>query len=378
MIRLFRVPPPPITSPALAYFMAVALPLAAASLEAAFRSWSENVPFVLLLLVVSLSAWIGGWWPGMVAGAVSSAAGYLFLHTSAMPEHGAAAFVSTCIFTPVAVVAATLASLARIGFLEREAAAGELRERAEALHLSELRLREAIRARDDFISVASHEFRTPLTSAQMRLESLVRRCAIPPLSADAQLVRTISVLDRQMRRLGTLVSNVLDVSRIGAGQLRLDLEEVDLAELVEEVVAQWTEQLDPPLPILSVSPSARIRGRWDRDRLAQVIVNLVSNAMKYGDGKPVTLKVELSGDRARLAVEDHGIGIAAEDHERVFERFERVTKTGSGLGVGLWVARELVSAHGGTIELKSSPGEGSCFTVVLPLDGLAPSARPTG
>jgi len=366
------------TSRGLAYFVAVSSPLAAVALEAVFRAYSENVPYVPFFLVVCLSAWVGGWWPGLASILVSAGAGYWLMHSSATADHVSGALVSACIFVPVALLAARLAALARLGFLEREDLAEEQSERAEALRVSERRLLEAVRARDDFISVASHEFKTPLTSAQMRVESLVRRCAEGSLARDAQLVRAVTVLDRQMRRLGTLVTNVLDVSRIGAGQLSLDLADVDLSELVDEVVAQWTDQLEPPVAPIAVAAARPVRGRWDRDRLAQVIVNLVSNAVKYGEGKPVLLSVERADAFARLVVEDHGLGIAPEDQERVFERFERATQSGSGLGVGLWVARELVAAHRGTIGLESALGRGSRFTVLLPLDPSKPGLTTSG
>lgn len=227
----------------------------------------------------------------------------------------------------------------------------------------------AIRARDEFLSVASHELRTPLSSLKLRLE-LLRR---PPRSGDREptLGEVREKLDgavRQVDRLSELVGDLMDVSRITAGRLQLELEQVDLAAVCRDVVGRLAEDAARARCEVTLSGDANALGTWDRLRLEQVVTNLLSNALKYGAGKPVELTVEGDGPHARLAVRDQGIGISPEDRERIFQRFERAASARpfGGLGLGLYIVRQIVHAHGGKIRVESSPGEGSRFTVELP------------
>ena len=356
----FRVPPPPRLPRAVAYAASLAIPAAVLAVDVASRSWSEGTPFVLFFLAVSASAWLGGPGPGLASVLASTAGGYVLLSTSSRPEHVASALTAVGPFLIVGAITAIASALARNGFLERERAAEALRQREAQLH-------EAVRVRDAFITIASHELKTPLTSAQLRLEHLARRCAEGPIGHDRALARTIAVLDRQLRQLGMLVNSVLDVSRIGAGRLRLELEPVDASELAREMAAQLARQVEESGAELRLDGPTPVVGLWDRLRLEQVVMNLLSNAVKYGQGKPIALSVRGARGNAEIEVRDEGLGIAQAEHVRVFERFERATHLGSGLGVGLWVVRELVFAHGGSVQLRSAPGRGSTFTVVLPL-----------
>ncbi|MGZ3459899.1 MAG: sensor histidine kinase, partial [Archangium sp.] len=171
------------------------------------------------------------------------------------------------------------------------------------------------------------------------------------------------------QRLGALVDELLDAGRITAGRLKLEREEVDLATLARDAVGRMSEALARTGSEVKLVADAQVVGRWDRVRLEQVVGNLLSNAAKYGRGQPVEVRVEAGHDgRARLVVKDHGIGIAPEDQARIFERFERAVngRQFHGLGLGLWISREIVESHGGHIQVQSAPGEGSTFTVELP------------
>lgn len=224
---------------------------------------------------------------------------------------------------------------------------------------------EAAQAREEFLSVAGHELRTPLTALQLQLRTLRRRVEADDKPGIAEVTEKIS---RQLGRLMRLTDEVLDVTRITAGRLQLEIEETDLAEVVREAASQTSEverRSDPKIAI--VAPAAVI-GQWDRLRLAQVASNLVTNAVKYGEGKPIVVRVEQDGDLARLTVEDQGIGMSEHDQQRVFDRFERAVSRRSygGMGLGLWIARQIVEAHGGRISVESRLGEGSRFFVELP------------
>ncbi len=233
----------------------------------------------------------------------------------------------------------------------------------------------AVAARDEFLSIASHELRTPLAAVKLAVQNLKR---ILGGDAGAGGRRSLEAAERQAGRLETLVAALLDVSRIQAGRLDLSLEEVDLGALVQETVAQLEEQLALAGCPVSLRAAGPLRGRWDRLRLGQVVVNLLSNAMKYGEGKPIEIEVQGDGERARLSIRDHGIGLGPEAQRRIFQRFVRAASSRNygGLGLGLYIARRLAEAHGGTVGVRSEPGRGSTFTLELPIGGPAPAAPP--
>jgi signal transduction histidine kinase len=227
----------------------------------------------------------------------------------------------------------------------------------------------AVALRDEFLTVAGHELRTPLTALLLQAESLVGRGELT--GRDAERARR---LYRQARRLVTLVDELLDVSRVRTGRLALHREALDLVALVSDHVARLTGESARPAPQIVLSATGAPHGHWDRTRLEQVVSNLVSNAIKYGAGEPVEVEVGAEADHAVLIVRDHGIGIAPEDQARIFGRFERAVSSRNygGLGLGLWIARQIVEAHGGTIAVRSAPGQGAEFRVQLPL--AAPGA----
>jgi signal transduction histidine kinase len=237
---------------------------------------------------------------------------------------------------------------------------------------AERKLERAIQARDEFLSVASHELNTPLTSLKLQVQSLTRTLARGDTTAltPEKVARTAERTDRQLRRLSRLVSDLLDVSRIHANKLKLMLEPVEMRELVADVVERISSEFSRAGVRLDIAPSPKVVGLWDRSRLEQVLLNLLSNALKYGAGQPVRVEVKLDGERVRLSVVDQGVGLREEDRARIFERFERAISANeaSGLGLGLYIAREIVQSHGGDISVESRLGAGSTFTVTLPLD----------
>jgi PAS domain S-box-containing protein len=230
--------------------------------------------------------------------------------------------------------------------------------------------RAAIRVRDEFLAVAGHELKTPLAALQLQLESLV--AAFGSNVEARQLPRLAQRLGKtlsQAGRLEGLVSELLDVSRISSGRLVLDAEECDLAEIAEEVIERHAEEVRRSGSSVAFEQKGNTDGVWDRGRLDQVVSNLFANAVKYGTGGPIAVRVD--GDDpelVRLSVRDHGIGIAREDQARIFGRFERAVseRNYGGFGLGLWIVRELVAAHGGRVSFESSPGEGSTFLAEIP------------
>jgi signal transduction histidine kinase len=175
-------------------------------------------------------------------------------------------------------------------------------------------------------------------------------------------------VDAQTVRLANLINDLLDVSRISAGKLDLRPAEMDLGELAAEVLSRFQEHAFRVGSPLSLVAPSKVLGVWDRSRIDQVITNLVSNALKYGAGKPVEVAVEADENAARLSVRDQGVGIPQSEQERIFHRFERASTTRniSGIGLGLWIVKQILTAHGGHVEVSSRPGEGAMFVCALP------------
>lgn len=231
-------------------------------------------------------------------------------------------------------------------------------------------LRKAVAVRDEFLSIASHELRTPLTALDLQLEGVRRSFGRESASVPSpKVTRKLELASRQIERLNALIEGLLNVARIATGRFGLDVEEFDLVTLVYEVSERFEEEASRAGSSILVSVPPSVRGAWDRSRLDQVLTNLLTNAIKYGRGRPIEIAVDLLEDRIVLAVEDHGIGVSPEDARRIFGRFERAVSSTQygGLGLGLYIASEIVVAHGGTIDVESELGVGTTFTVVLPL-----------
>ena len=228
---------------------------------------------------------------------------------------------------------------------------------------------EAVRLRDSFLSVAGHELRTPLTPLRLKLEGLSRSLSTEGGTPFLRLApKDLDVMRRQVRRLTELVNDLLDVSRLDVGPLSLAREPVDLGRLVREVAERFEPQAERCGSGLDVFTGGEAVGSWDRSRLEQVVERLLSNALKFGAGKPVHLRVEHDTAHARLIVRDEGIGFSPESRERIFHKFERGVSDAhyGGLGLGLYFTRRIVEAMGGRVSAESLPGEGATFTVELP------------
>lgn len=229
--------------------------------------------------------------------------------------------------------------------------------------------KEAIEARDEFLSIASHELRTPLAAALLHLQGLNRQVARPLETWNAQrLALGVKLALDSGRHLSALVERLLDVSRIATGRIQLELSEFDLAAVTAEVVDHLRPFGEQFGCRLVMQPSAAVVGQWDRLRIEQALTNLITNACKYAPGTDVEIVLAQEGERVRLSVRDQGPGIEPEHAERIFERFERAVSSSNygGLGLGLYVTRQIAEVHGGSIRVESEKGQGSLFIIELP------------
>lgn len=222
---------------------------------------------------------------------------------------------------------------------------------------NEKKIQEAVQIRDTFLSVASHELKSPLTTLKLQFQMLER-------AKNKELERPMQRMQYQVSRLTNLIDDLLDVTRISAGKLNFEPEIFDLVSLTEETI-----QAIEGGHLISIEAPEVLNGYWDRQRVEQVIVNLASNAIKYGGGKPVLVRISNENGSAVMEVKDQGQGISPQDLGKIFERYERVgTHTGvSGLGLGLWIVKKILEGMGGEISVTSQMGSGTAFRVVLPL-----------
>jgi signal transduction histidine kinase len=240
---------------------------------------------------------------------------------------------------------------------------------AERARLAAEAAAQEVRLRDEFLSVAAHELRTPVTglrtAAQVILRQVVRGGEISP----ERLTRMASVIDQESDKLGRLVSQLLDLSRLEGGKLALERSEVDVVALARAVVERV--QAHAPRSNIRVQGEESLRGWLDPLRIEQLLINLLDNAIKYSpEGGEILVEcTNPTAETVQIAVRDHGIGLAAADHERIFERLYRVDESErtTGLGLGLYISREIVERHGGRIWAESPPDGGTRFVVTLPV-----------
>lgn len=232
-------------------------------------------------------------------------------------------------------------------------------------------VQNAIRIRDEFLSIASHELKTPITSLKMQLQFARKQIkpdenVVPP---PQKLARVFDVSTAQVERLTALIEDLLDISRIEGGKLTFNFVVTDLCDIVNNVIERFSDALAAAKCTLKIDNSGKLEVYCDPFRIEQVIVNLLSNAMKYSPGTLIEVSTGESSGHAKLTVRDHGIGIPTEKHDLIFNRFERVASNQNigGLGLGLYISKQIVEAHRGKIHVSSTVGEGSTFTVELPL-----------
>jgi signal transduction histidine kinase len=271
-----------------------------------------------------------------------------------------------------AVGALSLASSRRGRYGADEVALAESLGQRAGMALETARLyraaHEAVQLRDEFLAIASHELRTPLTALSLQLENL-QSLLPPPTNGRDVLAEKVGHALRYTARLGRLIDSLLAVSRIMAGHFTLRLDDVDLSEIAREVVERMRTDAARARCTLELQTSGPVRGHWDAMRLDQIVTNLLTNAFRYAAGTAVRVSVIARPNCAVLTVEDAGPGIARERLPLIFERYEIAgERTTSGLGLGLYIIRQIAEAHGGRVHVETEVGQGARFVVELPLE----------
>ncbi|AVO59414.1 hybrid sensor histidine kinase/response regulator [Pseudomonas chlororaphis] len=239
------------------------------------------------------------------------------------------------------------------------------------LQATQNELEQAVRMRDDFMSIVAHEVRTPLNG--LILETQLRKMHLARDNAAAFTLDKMHAMvdrdERQIKSLIRLIEDMLDISRIRTGKLSIRPSRVDLVQLVRGLLENFAPQVEAAESSIALTAEDSLLGQWDEFRIEQVISNLLTNALRYGAKSPIEVRVYRADGQARVEVRDHGIGISEENQARIFQQFERVSVNHAvaGLGLGLFISEQIVTAHGGTIEVDSRIGEGALFRVCLPL-----------
>ncbi len=239
------------------------------------------------------------------------------------------------------------------------------------LQVTQGELEHAVRMRDDFMSIVSHEVRTPLNG--LILETQLRKLHLARNNATAFTMDKMQAMvdrdERQIQSLIRLIEDMLDVSRSRTGKLSIRPGQFDLTAVVANLLENFAPQVSAAQSSVNFNAEQSVVGHWDEFRIEQVISNLLTNALRYGGKKPIDVSVYVDGERAVVEVRDQGIGISEENQQRIFQQFERVSgsQVVAGLGLGLFISEQIVAAHGGQIQVDSALGEGAVFKVCLPL-----------
>lgn len=242
----------------------------------------------------------------------------------------------------------------------------------QQLQSTQSELEQAVRMRDDFMSIVAHEVRTPLNG--LILETQLRKMHLARDNAAAFTLDKMHAMvdrdERQIKSLIRLIEDMLDVSRIRTGKLSIRPNSFDLVQLVSNLLQNFAAQIEAAETTVTFEADMPVKGCWDEFRIEQVISNLLANALRYGGRSPIQVRVYRQGNEARVEVQDHGIGISSENQKRIFQQFERVSaKTVvAGLGLGLFISEQIVAAHGGSIVVESQINEGALFRVCLPIE----------
>jgi signal transduction histidine kinase len=336
--------------------------------------------FLIFLPLIALSTWNGG----ITAGTLTSAAAALFMNYFFSPAANVFTFPDFPRFIQmvlliteglfISYIIQSLMSQEKLRDYKRREL--ELKRKIADLEGRIRDYEKEIRTRDEFLSIASHELKTPLTSMLLQTQTAlhnIRNVSVARFSFD-NLSKMLESVENQTKRLSKMINDLLAVSVVTIGNLNLEIEEIDLNTLVKNVLTDFSARIEKEKYEVTFTQNDKIVGNWDKIRLEQAISNFVSNAIKYGQQKPIEIKTRLHHGFAEFSIKDHGIGVSKQKQKIIFELFQRAVSPEQykGLGVGLYITQKIINSHGGNISLSSSPDKGSIFTMRLPLKNPEP------
>lgn len=355
--------------------LAILLPVVGLLLTLLIGAPFTNTPLLMFFPVIGICAWKGGFKTGIVASVTSA---FLILYFFYNPQNAINLYDPFLYlqFILIAIEGAFICQIIERTKSREKIALYKTRERELNKKLFEIqeqnvKYEKEIRSRDEFLSVASHELKTPLTSMLLQTQTAlhnIRNVSVARFSFE-NLLNMLESVENQTKRLSKMINDLLAVSVITVGSLNLEYEEIDLGKLVKGVINDFQGRLEKEKVHVEFSSDEKVIGTWDKIRIEQAISNFLSNAIKYGDHKPITISVQKQNRYAEFSIIDQGIGISKQKQKIIFELFQRAVAPDQykGLGVGLYITQKIVNAHGGSVEVFSKPGKGSTFTMKLPL-----------
>lgn len=332
------------------------------------RFFPDKIPvFLFYLIVVMVCSWEGGFLSGLIS-LLSLTAGFYFIFN----------------FSAVEIISFVLGSLFVAYLIDHTRRTREIRTLKKQTEVYALNFRklfenfnksqDEIKARDEFLSIASHELKTPLTTMLLKLNNMLNRIKNVSLSnfSVPELMNVLENAQQQIKWLTAMINDLLNVSLITTGRMSLERKNSDLVQITKDVIENFKELIKQENYQVEFDYKQSVIGYWDNVRIEQAITNLVSNAIRYGNKKPIFIKIENGGKIARFMIKDQGKGIGRGEQKHIFARFRRGDHENGytkGLGVGLYITDQIVKAHGGEIKLSSQPNKGSTFIIELPLNG---------
>lgn len=338
------------------------------------REQSIAFAYLIAMLFVATSAWMGNLGPGIVTAFLTGLGVAVVYHYFEF----ATLNIYTTLEFAVFILAATTISLIITSAKRVELVSHfNKKEKESQKHIANLEARynkalEEIKVRDEFMSIASHELKTPLTSTLLKLQIVlynIRNVSLANFSVQ-KLLQMLESAESQTKRLAQMINDLLNLSLIKTGKIELELEDVNLKTMTQDIIDRFSEKAEKENVAIKLMGDANPIGKFDRLRMEQVLTNLISNAIKYGEGKEVEIDIAEDNSTAKIQVRDQGIGIPQGQKSKIFELFGRAVKNNhayKGLGVGLYISNQIVKAHNGTISVESKEGKGSTFTLKLPL-----------
>ncbi len=340
--------------------------------------WAKQSIDVYLLFLIAVI--VSSWSAGMRAGFITAACSVVIIIYFFVPPMDTflgkpwlTMIISTVLFL---LIACWLSFLLDSQFHQERIILS--RKKEKDLHEKIISLEKAlshaqneIASRDEFLAIASHELKTPLTTVLLQIQTTlhnIRNVSLAEFSVE-HMLQMLNSMQIQTKRLAKMINDLLNISLITTHKMELELEDMDLTTLTRNAVEDFMQKSERGSGLILVEGNESIIGRWDKLRMEQAIDNLLSNAIKYGNKKQIDVTVKKQGNEAILSISDHGIGISPEDSEKIFELFKRGDGAQSykGLGIGLYITQQIVSMHGGRIELKSKMGSGTTFSLHLPI-----------